>query len=220
MKPEQTWYDGRALAESARTLAWRYAVGAAPFARNVNLNADDNYLYQLGQLLRDAPNVTIEPSTRPAISTTMREIRGADLKERRDIYIERRIADQQQWYTRKAKWNSHRALYWKTALLTAEVVGVVTILLRAADIIAIDLVGVVATAVGTGAAWLAVKQHDSLSRAYAFAANELGIVRGRLELIDDEEPWAGEAADAEEAISREHTMWRASRSTIRSVPPR
>lgn len=29
--PEQAWYDGRALAESAKTLAWRYAVGADPF---------------------------------------------------------------------------------------------------------------------------------------------------------------------------------------------
>src|SRR5438874_2666748 len=28
---EQTWYDGRAAAESAKTLAWRYAVGGNPF---------------------------------------------------------------------------------------------------------------------------------------------------------------------------------------------
>lgn len=26
-KPAERWYDGRALAESAKTLAWRYAVG-------------------------------------------------------------------------------------------------------------------------------------------------------------------------------------------------
>jgi hypothetical protein len=30
-RPEQAWYDGRALAESAKTLAWRFAVGSAPF---------------------------------------------------------------------------------------------------------------------------------------------------------------------------------------------
>src|ERR1019366_3013548 len=27
-RPERGWYDGRAVAESAKTLTWRYAVGA------------------------------------------------------------------------------------------------------------------------------------------------------------------------------------------------
>src|SRR5262245_4365558 len=30
-RPEQLWYDARAVAESAKTLAWRYAVGGSPF---------------------------------------------------------------------------------------------------------------------------------------------------------------------------------------------
>src|SRR5688572_16797679 len=31
-RPERIWYEGRAAAESAKTLAWRYAVGGVPFA--------------------------------------------------------------------------------------------------------------------------------------------------------------------------------------------
>ncbi len=30
-RPHKTWYGGRAVAESAKTLAWRFAVGGAPF---------------------------------------------------------------------------------------------------------------------------------------------------------------------------------------------
>lgn len=30
-KPERNWYDGRALAESIKTLTWKYAVGAQPY---------------------------------------------------------------------------------------------------------------------------------------------------------------------------------------------
>lgn len=30
-EPEERWYDGRALAESAKSLAWRFSVGAMPF---------------------------------------------------------------------------------------------------------------------------------------------------------------------------------------------
>src|SRR5690349_2934788 len=31
-RPESRWYEGRAAAESVKTLAWRYAVGGKPFA--------------------------------------------------------------------------------------------------------------------------------------------------------------------------------------------
>jgi hypothetical protein len=29
-RPERAWYEGRALAELAKTLAWRFAIGGAP----------------------------------------------------------------------------------------------------------------------------------------------------------------------------------------------
>jgi hypothetical protein len=32
-RPDRVWYDGRAAAESAKTLTWRYMVGGNPFAR-------------------------------------------------------------------------------------------------------------------------------------------------------------------------------------------
>ena len=30
-RPERTWYEGRAVAKSGKTLGWRYAVGGEPF---------------------------------------------------------------------------------------------------------------------------------------------------------------------------------------------
>src|SRR3712207_4020597 len=38
-RPHSTWYGGRAVAESARTLAWQYAVGGAPF--QIDRNPDE-----------------------------------------------------------------------------------------------------------------------------------------------------------------------------------
>ncbi|GGQ08215.1 hypothetical protein GCM10010279_14660 [Streptomyces mutabilis] len=52
-----------------------------------------------------------------------------------------------------------------------------------------------------GSAWLAVRRHETLGRACTFAATELSVIHERLAKVPD----------AEEAISREHTMWRASR---------
>jgi hypothetical protein len=220
-KPEQVWYDGRALAESAKTLAWRYAVGAAPFSKGGDEIATARVLIdQLNLLLADAPATSIEPSMNPAISTAMRDLRTLDLPERKQAYIAGRIEDQQRWYTGKSRWNDRRARFWRIGLIVVELAGVAAALLRAFDIISIDLAGIAAAMIAAGSAWLAIKQHDSLARAYAFAANELGIVHGRLESIEDERTWAQEVADAEEAMSREHTMWRASRSAIRPRPPK
>lgn len=215
-RPDKTWYDGRALAESAKTIGWRYAVGGAPFPVNVNEPAAEGAVTeQLKKLLRDVPDAKIDPSVAPAISQAMRSLRGKNITDRKQSYLRARIIDQQQWYTSKARWNQKRAIYWRIGMLGAEVVGISVALVRTLGFIDVDLVGIVAAVVATGAAWLAVKQHDSLSRAYAFAANELGIVRTRLESIEDEDVWAKEVGDAEEAISREHTMWRASRSTLK-----
>jgi hypothetical protein len=214
--PEQTWYDGRALAESAKTLAWRFAAAGAPFAKEGDEGgAERAFISQLRQLLDDAPKTSIEASAAPAVSEAMRLLRQSTFEIRKKTYLGERIAEQQEWYSRKADWNTSRAQRWTVGLVVTELLGVVAAIFRGLGTINVDLAGVAATMVGTGVAWLSIKQHYSLGRAYAFAANELSIVYSNLELVDDEKVWAAAVADAEEAISREHTMWRASRSALR-----
>jgi hypothetical protein len=212
-KPEKTWYDGRALAESAKTLAWRYAVGAVPFDDMGNPAAEPGFVDDLEKLLREAPTDAVAPTAAPAVSPRLRQLRTAPLDERRDSYLTHRIDDQARWYTRKSEWNTRRAGRWRVTLLVLEVIGVVAALLRTIGVVQVDLAGITAALIGAAAAWLATKQHDSLARAYAFAANELSLARARLVGAVSQADWAREVADAEEAISREHTMWRASRST-------
>jgi hypothetical protein len=212
-KPEQTWYDGRALAESAKTLTWRYAVGAAPFEDTSDPSAEGRFVSELEKLLREAPSTAVAPTTAPAVSEQLRRLRAAPLTERRDSYLAHRIDDQSSWYTRKSGWNIRLAQRWRITLLVLEILGVTAALLRAVGLVQIDLAGITAALIGAGAAWLATKQHDSIGRAYAFAANELSLARARLVRPATQADWAREAADAEEAISREHTMWRASRSS-------
>jgi SMODS and SLOG-associating 2TM effector domain 1 len=42
--------------------------------------------------------------------------------------------------------------------------------------------------------------------AYRLTARELAIVRDRIDTTDDT-TWAAFVSDAEDAVSREHTMW-------------
>ncbi|WP_078532688.1 DUF4231 domain-containing protein [Streptomyces hokutonensis] len=213
--PEKAWYDGRALAESVKTLAWRYAVAAEPFPKSLgNAVAADRFHSELQALLRDAPADSLAPVGSALATDRMQQLRRARLEERKHVYLRDRIENQQGWYTSKAKFNAHGSRKWRIALIAIELAGVTAAVLRVTGAINFDLPGIMAGMVGAGAAWFAVRQYESLARAYTFAATELTIVHGRLQRARDEMTWAQEVADAEEAISREHTMWRASRGAL------
>lgn len=213
VRPADRWYDGRALAESAKSLAWRYSVGGVPFAKEPD---DDQvkrrFVDQMASLLKDAPPTSIKPSQRAVVTEQMTALRASDLATRRSAYLDSRIGDQQSWYSRKAKHNEKLANYWRAALLTIEILGILAALAKAGGFLTLDLAGVVAAIVAAGTAWMSLRQFSTLARAYTFAANELAIARERLNLVADETSWAAEVADSEEAVSREHIMWRASRS--------
>jgi hypothetical protein len=212
-RPEDQWYDGRALAESAKSLAWRYSVGGVPFTKQGDEKATERRLVeQISRLLEEAPTRSIKPSQRPAVTAAMHELRASDLDTRKAGYLRFRIADQQAWYSRKAEFNEKRASLWRTSLLVVEVLGIAAALAKAVGFTGVDLAGLVAALIAAGTAWTNLRQHSTLARAYTFAANELALARTRLEMVEDEETWAIEVADSEEAVSREHTMWRASRS--------
>ncbi|WP_433555794.1 DUF4231 domain-containing protein [Pseudonocardia xinjiangensis] len=214
-RPERTWYDGRALAESAKTTAWRFAVAGAPFGAALDARTAERLLAdQLMALLRDAPSSSIGLTSGMAITTPMRTLRASDLEHRRATYVRERIDDQISWYATKARQNERHGSYWRIALLTVEATGVVAALFRATGHIRFDLAGIVAAVAAAFVAWLSLKQHESLARAYAFAANELAIASTRLHTAHDETGWSTEVDNAEQAISREHTMWRASRSSL------
>ncbi|WP_053747528.1 DUF4231 domain-containing protein [Streptomyces sp. MMG1533] len=210
-RPEEAWYDGRALAESTKTLAWRYAVGGAPFPAGLAQGeAQLRFLERLRELIREAPATSLAPMGSAAVTDAMNDLRGRDFAARKQAYIRYRVEDQLQWYTNKAKANVVRARRWRLLLIGVEGLGLTAAVLRLTGVLDFDLAGVLAAVLGAGSAWFAVRQYETLGRAYTFAATELSVVHDRLNQADDAS-WTQEVADAEEAISREHTMWRASR---------
>ncbi|MEV7284374.1 DUF4231 domain-containing protein [Streptomyces sp. NPDC093252] len=210
-RPEEAWYDGRALAESTKTLAWRYAVGGAPFPGGLPLpEARERFHARLETLLREAPPVSLAPVGSTAVTEEMNALRALPFDERRRVYLEGRIGGQLAWYSRKATANVSRARTWRLLLIAVEGLGLTAAVLRLTGVYDFDLAGILAAVLGAGSAWFAVRQYETQGRAYTFAATELSVIQGRL-AHTDEDTWAQEVADAEDAISREHTMWRASR---------
>ncbi|RSM40760.1 DUF4231 domain-containing protein [Amycolatopsis balhimycina DSM 5908] len=214
-KPERAWYDGRVVAEAARTLAWRFGMGAHPFPRTLTTReAEQAFVAQLAEMLKSAPPMVLTARVGPVLDPSLQALRDAELRDRRDVYLRDRLADQAAWYAGKSAGNRKAASRWRTALVLTEAAGVTGALLRAVGAVDLDIAGIVAAVAGAGVAWLAVKKYEQLAQSYAYATNELAIVEGRISLATEEGTWATTVAEAEETISREHLAWRASRTTI------
>jgi hypothetical protein len=216
--PERQWFEGRVAAESAKTLTWRFAVGGAPMP----LVSGDEGGTQAGEVLLDrfreivrhtkgAYLVPVAPGV-PQVTDEMLRIRNLSLDERREAYRVYRIEDQRSWYEQKAAWNGRRANMWAIGLTVAEAFGLAGGIVRAAGWISIDLLGIASAIVAAGVAWTQMKQYQNLANAYAIAAMELADIAFRMRRPCSEADWAHFVDQAEEAISREHTLWRASHS--------
>lgn len=210
-QPERAWYSGRAVAESTKTLAWRYAVKGEPFGPDLSDAAAEALMRaRSGEVIRRGGD-RIDVGLGDAIVTSrMRQLRMETFEVRRQAYLEYRTNDQRKWYAVNARKNETRATRMRFALLAGEVLAVVLAAVSLGRDRPADFAGIAAACVASGAAWLALKQHSSLTSAYRIAAAELALQASALAGVT-EDMWPQAVADAEEAISREHTMWLASR---------
>jgi SMODS and SLOG-associating 2TM effector domain 3/SMODS and SLOG-associating 2TM effector domain 1 len=213
-RPDRLWYDGRAAAESAKTLTWRYLVGGNPFGLTEvsEEEAERLLLHRFRQVaaeLRGAHLVPVSDAD-DQIGPALRRVRSLPLEERRALYRRGRIDAQRAWYRTKARWNERRATQWSLILTGLEALGLGGAILKATGVFGFDLLGLASALVGAGAAWVQTKQHQTLASAYEVASQELAVIGAHGDWASDEPAWAHFVDQAEEAISREHTTWRAS----------
>lgn len=211
LQPERTWYEGRAVAESVKTLAWRYSVCADPFPKEmIRVEAESKFRQRISSIVSQVSDNIIFDELDPVITDCMDALRSLDFPLRRSAYINGRTLEQKRWYANKARTNRRQARLSSSLLAISEFLAATLAAGRAFGGWNVDLAGLLAAMITAGTAWIAVKQFSPLASAYAVATKELGIQASRL-LTVAEEDWPLLAADAEEAISREHTTWLASR---------
>lgn len=106
LHPDQVWYEGRAAAESARTLSWRYAVAGGPFPVHLGeREADTAFLTQLLAVTRDLKSSFPPPAPggMSQVTDEMRALRSKSFAERKSVYLSARIDDQREWYGAKSR---------------------------------------------------------------------------------------------------------------------
>jgi hypothetical protein len=211
-KLQRLWFSARAVAESVKSLSWRYVTGANPFPLALSpKDADTEFIGACHQVLDLRHDVIAEFSLRESdhqITSSMRLFRTSPLQDRFQLYLESRIREQRRWYSSRAEHNRNAREWWFFAILVAQLFAFVSAVFQAARPAgSISFMGFAATLASSFLSWLQVKRHEDLSESYAVAAQELSFVEAESLHLDSEEALAGFVRQAEDLISREHTLW-------------
>jgi len=90
LRDERAWFDGRALAESAKSLTWQFVMRAGPFKVDDEA-AERRFIGDLWDLRRERKDLRLSSSQADEnvgqITSKMQEIRAQDLQARRIVYL-------------------------------------------------------------------------------------------------------------------------------------
>jgi hypothetical protein len=211
-KADEKWWNGRAGAESAKTAAWRFVVGGEPFGIH-NQQSEVELANRMVEVAREVAKLVPVPVNGAHVTDEMRSLRSRTLDERIDAYRAERIRSQRSWYAGKSGFNNKRATIWSLVGVVSSFLALCFGIGAAIYDWSLDAVGFFSAVGASVAAWMAVKQYQTLARSYAVASAELGVIDVKITGNQDwdESSWASFVNEAEAAISREHVSWLATR---------
>lgn len=210
------WYRARALAESVKTMSWRYMLRAEPFAAvNASANAEE-FRSRLGALLQQnkqiGAHLNFPNQQSEQITPAMRERLTWSFEDARDGYLRDRIVNQLDWYNSKAIANQRAATGFLVAVVVAYAGAIALKVVQIAEPTfawaPVDFFGVLASGL---VGWVEIRRYSELASAYSLTAQEVSIIRSKAEELTSSEELAAFVSDAENAFSREHTQWEARR---------
>src|SRR3954452_13487116 len=75
-RPEGRWYEGRAAAESVKTLAWRFAVGGHPFPVT-GIDVEELFVSRVNEVLSSLSSLDTGQASASQLTSGMKALRSA-----------------------------------------------------------------------------------------------------------------------------------------------
>lgn len=212
-RPDRYWYAGRALAESIKTLTWRYVCRAEPFQGDDGLAKTEfrNKLKQIYEQNKDVCQKLTGNIGEVQCTEKMDEIRKLSLDKRVDFYRKNRIKNQLSWYKKKADFNKYRANLFFLLLIATNAIAIILSLFKIKYYDLVFPIDVMIAIAGGILSWIQAKRFTELSASYALTAHEISLINEQSEQFDNDQDFSVFVGDAENAFSREHTQWVARR---------
>lgn len=223
MQHRKTWYGARAIAESTKTITWKYITGAEPFKLDLpDRDADRLFQSELAELMRThedifaqlgSPDRPLESGSTHQLTARMREIRSLDTATRKSIYLSNRLLEQRNWYMQKANWHYGQEQLWFWLVMATQLLAMVSaILLVLWPTSPLTPTGLLTTVASAFLAWLEVRQHQDLAKAYNITMNELTLIGDHAIHVTTDKELSDFVNNAENTISHEHKLWIARRN--------
>lgn len=207
-KPQKIWYSTRALAESVKTVSWRYVMRAEPFHRS-DAEAVATLKETVSGLLRsndEVASLRFQSAHANLITPRMKELRASALFLRKEIYKTERIEDQLEWYKKKSAWNDKRSKIWYCALIAFSFFVLFLSLLKYDNPNIPSIDWLFSCPMGI-LAWIQIKRFQELASSYSLTTHEIIMFKDDLAEAQTEEELSSFVGNAENAFSREHTQW-------------
>ena len=132
---DKTWFNCRAVAESAKTVAWRFMMKVVPFEDDST--ATEHLISKIQEIRASraygaadfAPYLDADNSSN--YSEAMSNARTADVGNRKNLYLASRVRDQKEWYSKKAAFNYTAKARWFLAATTLQFIAVALAIVQA-----------------------------------------------------------------------------------------
>lgn len=217
-KYEKKWYDGRAIAESLKSISWKFMMKAEPFFGLSKDEAETKFLTDFKEIKNAIKPVgelfgaNIQANEHQ-LTDKMKEVYAADLDTRKGTFEKNRINGQKKWYQNNSGINSKKAgrFFWVIIGFQIFIVLSALLMISMPDS-AFNPTGLVTTAIAALMTWMQVKQYRNLAESYGITSTELSLIEDTIPNIATNEQFSSFVAESETAISREHILWRARRT--------
>lgn len=211
-KPDRKWYSARSLAESIRTITWRFVTRAEPFHEDYDI-AKIKFINSIKKITNQNQELKLLISAdinENLISYRMQELRNGNLQKRKSAYLSYRIESQLDWYKKNSRKNDFKSNLLFSIVILLNIIALVLAASRLGyieekiwptDIIVTIAIGLVG--------WIQVKKYSELSTSYSLTASEITQIKIDYSLypLNDEKSFSDFVGDTENAFSREHTQW-------------
>jgi len=213
--PERRWYLGRAIAESIKTLSWRYMMHAEPFVNDDDKADLQIFTDRILAINKQANKGKFIPKPNKAhnhvITPKMEEIRALTYDQRKAFYAANRIAEQIEWYGNKSEKNGLIAKICTIIIIICQFLAAIYLFEFIEKIKIVNVNNILIFLATSVISIVELNKYKEIYQSYALTKQELNIIRTKFRQVKDDTELNEFVLEAEQAISREHTMWLARR---------
>lgn len=205
------WYNARAVAESIKTISWRYALKAEPYDVNDNESKVlllDNMKRIIDMNHEFKRSIRADYSSHEQIPDTLTAIRSLSTQDRLNYYHKNRVLDQRDWYKEKSEYNSNKYfLFFGILLAISIIISIVLFVDLSKTNSLVYPIPILQSAITIVFTWIQTKKYRELNKSYALSSHEIGFIATLKDQIHTDKNLSDYVINSENAFSREHTQW-------------